>query len=193
MKDTVEFGLKIKELRLKNDYSLRDLAARSGVSYSFISSIEKGRFSPSRETVVSLAEALKGANKDDLLLLAGFAPDNIDEVTTRWDENTLKRLTEEKIIPYGLVLQHLPRNVQKEIFDDVPENEYDGPSLLHPVLIKILKELSLDDLQVLNQMKKYPVFFNDLASDPAKLKKVIKMWEFIQSDIENDNDEEPED
>lgn len=193
MKDTAEFGQKIKDLRLKNDYSLRDLEAKSGVSYSFISSIEKGRFSPSRDTVISLAEALKGANKDELLLLAGFAPDNIDEVTTKWDEISINRFKKQNKLPYGLILQNLPEELQKEIFDDIPKNEYDGPIMLHPILINLLKELSLDDLQVLKEMKKYPVFFNDLAADPSKIKKVIKMWEFIKSDIENDDDEEPED
>lgn len=53
--------------------------------------------------------------------------------------------------------------------------------------------LTHEELRVLEEMKKYPVFFNELASDPSKIKKVIKMWEFIKEDLENDNDEEPED
>lgn len=68
------FGKKIRELRLKKDMSLRDLGERSGLSYSFIGSLEKGRFKPSRETVYSLAEALNHPT-EELLLLAGFAPD----------------------------------------------------------------------------------------------------------------------
>jgi transcriptional regulator with XRE-family HTH domain len=54
-------------------------------------------------------------------------------------------------------------------------------------------ELTDEERRVLEEMKKYPVFFNDLASDPSKIKKVIKMWEFIKTDLENDDDEEPED
>lgn len=54
-------------------------------------------------------------------------------------------------------------------------------------------ELTEQELRILEEMKKYPVFFNDLASDPSKIKKVIKMWEFIKTDIENDDEEEPED
>ncbi|MBO8163910.1 MAG: helix-turn-helix transcriptional regulator [Brevibacillus sp.] len=53
--------------------------------------------------------------------------------------------------------------------------------------------LTQKERQVLEEMRKYPIFFNDLASDPSKIKKVIKMWEFIKEDLENDNDEEPED
>ncbi|MGQ7279997.1 helix-turn-helix domain-containing protein [Brevibacillus thermoruber] len=94
MKDTVEFGRKIRELRLKNDYSLRDLEAKSGVSYSFISSIEKGRFSPSRDTVIALANALKGSNKNELLLLAGFAPEDPNEDITSPSGKKERSLTE---------------------------------------------------------------------------------------------------
>lgn len=75
MKDMVEFGRKIKRLREQNAISLRELGERSGVSYSFINSIEHNRFSPSRDTVIALADALKGADKNELLLLAGFAPE----------------------------------------------------------------------------------------------------------------------
>jgi len=55
------------------------------------------------------------------------------------------------------------------------------------------QDLTDQDLRFLEELKKYPVFFNDLASDPTKIKKVIKMWEFIKEDLENDTDEEPED
>lgn len=68
------FGKRLKELRLKKDMSLRDLGERSRLSYSYIGSLEKERFKPSRETVYSLAEALSHP-ADELLLLAGFAPE----------------------------------------------------------------------------------------------------------------------
>ncbi len=76
MKNTEELGRKIQELRLKNDLSLRNLSERSGVSYSFISSIEKNRFNGSRQTIIALADALNGADKNELLLLAGYSPEN---------------------------------------------------------------------------------------------------------------------
>ncbi|MCY9660285.1 helix-turn-helix transcriptional regulator [Paenibacillus chondroitinus] len=74
MKDMVQFGLQIRQLRKQNHFTLRELGERSGVSYSFINSIENNRFNPSRETVIALADALNRADKDELLLLAGFAP-----------------------------------------------------------------------------------------------------------------------
>ncbi|MBA2943374.1 helix-turn-helix transcriptional regulator [Paenibacillus sp. CGMCC 1.16610] len=74
MKDMVQFGLQIRQLRKQNHFTLRELGERSGVSYSFINSIENNRFNPSRETVIALADAFNRADKDELLLLAGFAP-----------------------------------------------------------------------------------------------------------------------
>lgn len=74
MKDMMKFGKKIKRLRQQRALSLRELGERSGVSYSFINSIEHNRFSPSRETVILLADTLNSADKNDLLLLAGYAP-----------------------------------------------------------------------------------------------------------------------
>ena len=46
MKDMVQFGIRIRDLRKMNHFSLRELGERSGVSYSFINSIENNRFNP---------------------------------------------------------------------------------------------------------------------------------------------------
>ena len=97
MRSTTKFGKKINELRLKNDMSLRDLGEKAGVSYSFINSIENGRYSPSRETVISLANALKGADKNELLLLAGFSPEREVKIPK---EMTLKEFLEQPGVPY---------------------------------------------------------------------------------------------
>jgi len=69
-----QFGLTIRRLRLTNNLSLRDLAKKSGISYSFIGSIERGRFAPSRETVVALGQSLDGADLNELMILAGYVP-----------------------------------------------------------------------------------------------------------------------
>jgi transcriptional regulator with XRE-family HTH domain len=86
MKDMVEFGRKIKRLREQTALSLRELGERSGVSYSFINSIEHNRFSPSRDTVIALADALKVADKNELLLLAGFAPEQEESLHTKAED-----------------------------------------------------------------------------------------------------------
>lgn len=50
---------KVKEIRLKRNYSQNELSNRSGVSQSTISSLERGEKSPSESTLVLLAKALR--------------------------------------------------------------------------------------------------------------------------------------
>lgn len=69
-----EFGIYLKKLRSQKKLTLRNLAEQSGLSYSFIASLEKGRYNPSRETIAALAGPI-GADHDELLQLAGFLPE----------------------------------------------------------------------------------------------------------------------
>ncbi|ARF17538.1 helix-turn-helix domain-containing protein [Sporosarcina ureae] len=68
-----EFGNRLKKLREQRQMTLRYLADLAGLSYSFIASLEKGRYNPSRETICALAAALE-ADKNELLILAGYLP-----------------------------------------------------------------------------------------------------------------------
>lgn len=68
-------GSYVNEMRLKNDLSLRDLARRTGVSFSYIQNIEKDAVKPSRETLLAVARGLQGALPDEILRLGGYLPD----------------------------------------------------------------------------------------------------------------------
>lgn len=68
-----KFGYKIKEARLSKDLSLRALANLAGLDYSYISRLEKGSHTPSRETVIKIAKALD-MQTDELMIAAGYAP-----------------------------------------------------------------------------------------------------------------------
>ncbi len=59
------FGQKIRELRGKKDFSLRELAKEIGVSAAFLSDIELGRRYPSEKVFLSLAQKLD-TNIEDL-------------------------------------------------------------------------------------------------------------------------------
>ncbi len=62
----------LKEFRLKNDWSQRKLAQKSGVSNTEISRIEKGeRTKPSLDVIKKLSQAF-GITVDELLSLAGI-------------------------------------------------------------------------------------------------------------------------
>ncbi|WP_186673038.1 helix-turn-helix transcriptional regulator [Sporosarcina sp. BP05] len=68
-----KFGTRIRKLREEKKLTLRSLAEQSNLSYSFIASLEKGRYNPSRESIFSLAAPLD-ADVNELLMLAGFLP-----------------------------------------------------------------------------------------------------------------------
>ena len=74
------FGERIRELRLAKGWTLRDLAPRVGVGFTYISKVENGKLDfgdyPSDALIHRLAEAL-GADEDELLLLAERIPEPI--------------------------------------------------------------------------------------------------------------------
>lgn len=53
-----KIGVKLRELRRRRDLGVRELAARSGISHSTISLIERDRMSPSIDTLSAVLEAL---------------------------------------------------------------------------------------------------------------------------------------
>lgn len=55
----IEFGKKIQQLRVGKGMSQEDLAARSGLHRTYISSIERGQRNPSLVNLHKLADALE--------------------------------------------------------------------------------------------------------------------------------------
>ena len=73
----MQFGKRVRELRLTNRMGQRALAQAIGVSFTYISKIENEKLDfgdyPSEELILRLATALK-ANTDELLILAQKIP-----------------------------------------------------------------------------------------------------------------------
>jgi transcriptional regulator with XRE-family HTH domain len=74
------FGSRIRELRQAKNLTLRDVAKKVKVTFTYVSKIENQKLSfgefPSNEMILKLARALD-ADPDDLLLLAEKIPDII--------------------------------------------------------------------------------------------------------------------
>lgn len=74
------FGQRIRELRQEQGLSLRGLAPKVGVGFTYLCKIENGRLDfgdyPSEALIHKLAEALN-ADEDELLLLAEKVPEAI--------------------------------------------------------------------------------------------------------------------
>lgn len=63
----------LKTERRKKKISLRNLEGLSGISFSHLSKIERGEYTPSRTTVSLIARALN-LDEDKLLVMAGYSP-----------------------------------------------------------------------------------------------------------------------
>ena len=74
------FGSRIRELRQAQNLTLRDVAKKVKVTFTYLSKIENQKLSfgefPSDELIVKLARALD-ADPDELLILAEKIPDMI--------------------------------------------------------------------------------------------------------------------
>jgi transcriptional regulator with XRE-family HTH domain len=74
------FGHRVRELRTAKKLSLRALAPRVGVGFTYLSKVENGKLDfgdyPSEVLIRKLAKALD-ADLDELFLLAEIVPDRI--------------------------------------------------------------------------------------------------------------------
>ena len=64
--EVIQFGKKLREVRLKKNLSQGDIARILGVHRSYISGLERGRRNPSLLTVQKIAKAL-GVNVNKLI------------------------------------------------------------------------------------------------------------------------------
>ncbi|PIQ26574.1 hypothetical protein COW36_01590 [bacterium (Candidatus Blackallbacteria) CG17_big_fil_post_rev_8_21_14_2_50_48_46] len=83
------FSRRLSALRKEKGLNMENLAKSIAVSKSYISLLEAGERQPSREVVLKLAEILfpegNHNGRDELLILAGFAPLNSDAVAAYRD------------------------------------------------------------------------------------------------------------
>src|SRR5438132_13877456 len=74
------FGERVRELRKAKNLTLRDVAAKVDINFTYLSKIENGKLDfsdfPSEKLIRKLAKVLDG-DVDELLLLAEKVPDEI--------------------------------------------------------------------------------------------------------------------
>jgi transcriptional regulator with XRE-family HTH domain len=74
------FGERVRELRKAKNLTLRDVAGKVDINFTYLSKIENGKLDfsdfPSEKLIRRLAKAL-GGDVDELLLLAEKVPDTI--------------------------------------------------------------------------------------------------------------------
>ncbi|MBA7666249.1 hypothetical protein ES703_74328 [subsurface metagenome] len=85
-----EFGARIRQLRKQSGMTLRELAEKVNIDFTYLSKIENGAVPPPSDKVISkLAKALN-AVKDELLILAGKIPPELVQILK--NKETLQRL-----------------------------------------------------------------------------------------------------
>lgn len=73
------FGVTLKRFRESRRVSQSKLAQRAGFDHSYVSRLESGARTPTRDAVEQLAQALEleQVNRDELLAAAGFLPGEV--------------------------------------------------------------------------------------------------------------------
>ncbi len=86
IKKNVEFGNKLRLVRERKNMTLKDVAAKAGVSESLISQIERNRVSPSIDTLIAIANTL---NIDLEYLFKDLKHDKVVSIIKPEDRNKL--------------------------------------------------------------------------------------------------------
>jgi len=76
------FGEQVREWRIERKINQRDLAAKVGIDFTYLSKIENGKMPPPSEaTIVKIARTLE-KDADTLLRLASKVPDDLKPIIT---------------------------------------------------------------------------------------------------------------
>ena len=203
-------GKRLAELRNKKGLSQYELAERLGFSRGKLANYEQGSRQPDYDTLLKLSEYF-GVSTDYLLgrtdemngrvsieLMKAFA-----EILNRRYEldiiKTNRNLTNNEIDEYKLISNYLHGNPFKLEIEHInawmnlsEQNKvFEVKNELNKVTVAGQQiTLSIEELQLFNELKKHPIMFNDLASDPeAKVKELIKLYKVKKLFLEEDTEE----
>jgi transcriptional regulator with XRE-family HTH domain len=86
----IRFGATLKRFREVRRVSQSKLAERAGFDHSYVSRLESGARTPTRDAVQQLSQALEleGVQQDELLAAAGFLPREVSSLLSGEPEIT---------------------------------------------------------------------------------------------------------
>ncbi|XQY90683.1 helix-turn-helix domain-containing protein [Metabacillus sp. HB246100] len=59
------------------------------------------------------------------------------------------------------------------------------------IIVLETEKFSIEEIEIIEEIKKHPALFHDLSNNPQKkIKQLIRMWEFIKKDLDDDDDDE---
>lgn len=120
MKEILDYGKTIERLREERGLSREDLAQTSGVSYSYLSEVERGLKRPSTDVLVKIATALGMLPSDLLRRVENVSAKGRGLLRRRFFEAPAAAMHEyassaepaEHARPEGLVAKAVPRDIE---------------------------------------------------------------------------------
>ena len=115
----MEFGQRLRNLRKQKNLSQRDLAARVGIDFTYLSKIEGGRLDPPSEVIIQRIAQVLEADEDELINLAGKVPKDLKAVLEESPQavELLRVLSERK----------LPEETYRKMLDLARKSRADSP------------------------------------------------------------------
>ena len=115
----MEFGQRLRNLRKQKNLSQRDLAARVGIDFTYLSKIEGGRSDPPSEVIIRRIAQVLEADEDELINLAGKVPKDLKAVLEESPQavELLRVLSERK----------LPEETYRKMLDLARKSRADSP------------------------------------------------------------------
>src|SRR5260221_10310472 len=115
----MEFGQRLRNLRKQKNLSQRDLAARVGIDFTYLSKIEGGHSDPPSEVIIRRIAQVLEADEDELINLAGKVPKDLKAVLEESPQavELLRVLSERK----------LPEETYRKMLDLARKSRADSP------------------------------------------------------------------
>ncbi len=122
-----KLGARLRELRRRRDLGLRELAARSGVSHSAISLIERDRMSPTVDTLGAILDALGATLSGFFIELQPGAP-----YTPFYRASELSEIGNADAISYRIVGMNHPDRQLLMLHETYAVGADTGEPIAHP-------------------------------------------------------------
>ncbi|MBC8507266.1 MAG: helix-turn-helix domain-containing protein [Anaerolineales bacterium] len=115
----MNFGSRVRQLRVEKDISLRDFAEMIGIDFTYLSKIENGKVDPPSEEKIRMIARELGEDEEEMLSLAGkFSSEQMRKAVEEHPEvgKLLRRIQSRK----------LTRKQLKQMLDITSDEESPG-------------------------------------------------------------------
>lgn len=171
-------GAQLAQLRQQRGFSMQKLARETGVSAAYICRIEAGERHPSKELLESLANFLipetNQADKDELLIAAGFAPNNFRNFMGRQDvmaiyQKTLVKNPQDFKTYIALVMSLIRSGQHEQACEHINQGIQRFDDMVQLQALMAALELSKQNFEQAIKFQEEAIRYFHLESDKAHL------------------------